>query len=223
MPSYTSKNCTSGSSAAGSGTVSTDGTTVGNSNSRAALAARGYSYHASYGGNTNRAPHSCPTRRSSDLQGSTATPTSVYDETSLQTVNNTTHAGLGDKTHDTSSVTGQIGSATRRETVTYSVYTSNDCTTGSSTAGSGTVSSDGSVGNSNTSAALAAGGYSYQASYGGNANYASSTGPCEKFTVDQGSTGTPTSVYDETSLQTVNNTTHAGLGDKTHDTSSVTG
>src|SRR5947208_3266339 len=156
-------------------------------------------------------------------QVSTCTTTSVYDKTSLHTANNTPHAGLSDNTHDTSSVTGQIGSFSLAGTVTSSFYTSNDCTTGSSTAGSGTVSSTGSVGNSNTSAALAAGGYSYQASYGGNANYASSTGPCEKFTVDQGSTGTPTSVYDETSLQTVNNTTHAGLGDKTHDTSSVTG
>src|SRR5437763_12849535 len=124
--------------------------------------------------------------------------------TCLQTVNNTTHAGLGDKTHDTSSVTGQIGSFSLAGTVTYSFYTSNDCTTGSSTAGSGTVSSDGNtVGNSNTSAALAAGGYSYQASYGGNANYASSTAPCEEFTVDQGSTGTPTSVYDETGREQV--------------------
>src|SRR5437763_7510315 len=128
--------------------------------------------------------------------------------TCLQTVNNTTHAGLGDKTHDTSSVTGQIGSFSLAGTVTYSFYTSNDCTTGSSTAGSGTVSSTGSVGNSNTSAALAAGGYSYQASYGGNANYASSNGQSGEVEGDQGSTGAATSVYDKTNLQTVNNTTH---------------
>src|SRR6185503_3685987 len=207
---YTSNDCTSGSASAGSGTASADGTTVGNSNTSAALAAGGYSYQASYGGNANYAASTGPCEKFTVDQGATATPTSVWDETSAQTVNNTTHASLGDKTHDTSTVTGQIGSFSLAGTVSYTFYTSNDCTSGSASAGSGTASADGTtVGNSNPSAALAAGGYSYQASYGGNANYAASTGPCEKFTVDQGATATPTSVWDETSAQTVNNTTHA--------------
>src|SRR5437763_10486645 len=98
--------------------------------------------------------------------------------TCLQTVNNTTHAGLGDKTHDTSSVTGQIGSFSLAGTVTYSFYTSNDCTTGSSTAGSGTVSSTGSTGDTNTNHTPAPHSHIYHASHLLNANYTSSTGPC---------------------------------------------
>src|SRR5207237_7357045 len=105
--------------------------TVCNSNTSAALAAGGYSYQASYGGNANYASHTGPCEMLAVLQGTPGPPTSVYDETSLQTVNNTTHAGLGDKTHDTSSVTGQIGKIGRASCRASSLYTSNDCTTGS--------------------------------------------------------------------------------------------
>lgn len=44
---------------------------------------------------------------------------------------------------------------------------------------------------SSTSAALAAGGYSYQASYSGDAQHATATGPCDPFTVAAATPGPP--------------------------------
>src|SRR6185437_9893238 len=105
-----------------------------------ALGAGSYSYQATYNGNANYAASTGPCEKFTVDQGATATPTSVWDETSAQTVNNTTHASLGDKTHDTSTVTGQIGSFSLAGTVSYTFYTSNDCTSGSASAGSGTAS-----------------------------------------------------------------------------------
>src|SRR5207249_433938 len=73
--------------------------------------------------------------------------------------------------------------------------------------------------NSSATSALAAGSYSYQAAYNGNANYNTATGACEPFTVNQAGSSTSSLVKDGTT--TVDNTTHAALGDQVHDTSSV--
>ena len=217
---YANNTC-SGSPSGDPQTVHADGS-VDNSTSSAALHAGGYSYTASYGGNTDYTGGDSGCEKFIVDQASTTTTSSVFDETSSATVDNTNHASLGDKTHDTSSVTtGNPSGFSLAGSVTYTFYANNTCS-GSPSGDPQTVHADGSVDNSTSSAALHAGGYSYTASYGGNTDYTGGDSGCEKFIVDQASTTTTSSVFDETSSATVDNTNHASLGDKTHDTSSVT-
>src|SRR5438034_66819 len=71
------------------------------------------------------------------------------------------------------------------------------------------------------SAALAAGGYSYKAVYGGNGNYSGSNSGCEPFTVNQAGSSICTLVKDAT---TYTLSLHDALPIyQTHDTSSVSG
>src|SRR5207253_1293802 len=81
------------------------------------------------------------------------------------------------------------------------------------------VAADGSVPASSLSASLPAGDYSYKAVYRGNSNYSGSNSGCEPFKVDQASSSTSSTVKDGST--TVDNSTHANLGDQVHDTSSV--
>src|SRR5262249_56332355 len=75
-------------------------------------------------------------------------------------------------------------------------FPSHDCTTGGSSAGSKGVTAAGVVTDSDPSAALGAGTYSYQATYSGNANYNPKTSPCEPFTIAKKTPGLATTVED---------------------------
>jgi hypothetical protein len=68
--------------------------------------------------------------------------------------------------------------------VTYKFFPNGTCATGTG-AGAGTVTLDGAgnVPNSNTESTLAAGSYSFRATYSGDANYSGSTSACEPFKV----------------------------------------
>src|SRR5438552_9023708 len=80
---------------------------------------------AVYGGNGNSTcSNGCSAAVSATDAGS-STSSLVKDGTT--TVDNTTHAALGDQTHDTSSVSGQVGTFSLAGTVTYSLYPTNDC------------------------------------------------------------------------------------------------
>jgi hypothetical protein len=54
--------------------------------------------------------------------------------------------------------------------------------------------SSGSVPNSSATGALSAGSYSFQATYSGDGNYGTATGPCESFTIVKALTGTTTTL-----------------------------
>jgi len=119
--------------------------------------------------------------------------------------------------YDTSTVTG---SATG--TVSYIFFTNGTCNGDGTDAGTVAVGT-----HSITESALAAGSYSFQARYNGNATYAGSTSPCEPFSVTAPPTGPA-----ETSITTVvfNAATNAALiggnlvaGGSVYDTSAVTG
>jgi DNA-binding beta-propeller fold protein YncE len=68
-------------------------------------------------------------------------------------------------------------------TVTYKFYASRDCTGTSTTAEEVTVQADGSVPASSLTGRLTVGGYSYQAVYSGDSNYAMTAGNCDSFTI----------------------------------------
>src|SRR5439155_984675 len=127
-------------------------------------------------------------------QAGSSTSSLVKDDTGR--AESTERAALGDQTHDTRSVSGQVGTFSLAGTVTYSLYPTNDCSGTASTTDAEAVTSSGSVTASSLSAALAAGGYSYKAVYGGNGNYSGSNSGCEPFTVNQAGSSTSSLVKD---------------------------
>src|SRR5947208_3200334 len=80
---------------------------------------------------------------------------------------------------------------------------------------------NGNVPKSSETAGLAAGNYSYQATYLGDGNYATSTGDCEPFTLNQASTTTATIVNDHANSVVDSGSNKAALGTQAHDTATV--
>src|SRR6266566_869641 len=101
----------------------------------------------------------------------------------------------GASAYDTATVAG--GPTAPTGTVTYTFYANGACSGSGSSAGTVTLTTNGSVPNSNTVGPLAVGSYSFQAVYSGDGNYAGSASSCEPMTV-KASTTTRTSVFDAT-------------------------
>jgi hypothetical protein len=93
----------------------------------------------------------------------------------------------GASAYDTATVTGSAGPPSG--SVSYDYFTNGTCTAPASSSQVVTVGSDGSVPSSPTEGPLAAGSYSFRATFSGGGPYAGSTGACEPFTVRAGSPG----------------------------------
>jgi uncharacterized repeat protein (TIGR01451 family) len=89
----------------------------------------------------------------------------------------------GASAYDTSSVGGALSGFTPSGSVTYDLFANGTCSGSPSDTDTETLRADGSVPNSAASGALAAGSYSYRASYSGDSNYQPATGSCESFAV----------------------------------------
>jgi Bacterial Ig-like domain (group 3) len=89
----------------------------------------------------------------------------------------------GAQAYDTATLTASPAAGTPTGTATYSYYTNATCTAPAQSTQSVTLNGDGSIPNSSPTAGLAAGSYSYQASYSGDSTHLGSTGTCEPFTV----------------------------------------
>jgi hypothetical protein len=191
---------------------------VPHSNTTAALAKGGYSFEADYGGdsNYNASPESTCEPFSVGLSP-TSVSTSVFDAGTNAAWSNTEDTGAA--AYDTSTLTA--GSITPTGTMTYSFFATGNCT--------GTPSTDpvtlsgGRAPNSSSTAALAAGSYSFSAQYGGDSNYAASPpGACEPFTVGKATAAAPGTVVNDGSTNapwSYNEVT----GAIAYDTSTVTG
>ncbi|HEX4161257.1 MAG TPA: hypothetical protein VHZ05_02095 [Acidimicrobiales bacterium] len=157
------------------------------------LAAGSYSYEAVYNGDSNYA--ASPTGGCEPFsvgQAPTSTSTILNDAATNAPWTNTETAPA--QAYDTSTVSGGIVGFVPTGTVTYSFFTNGTCTSTPASTQDVTLSG-GSVPNSDTTAQLAAGSYSFDAVYGGDSNYvASAVSGCETFTVaavTSGSTATP--------------------------------
>jgi uncharacterized repeat protein (TIGR01451 family) len=145
----------------------------------------------------------------------TTTSTAVVDETKAGAF------ALGDRVHDTSTVSGQVGETLPTGSVTYYSFTGtsacpSDGTTGAASSDTVTLSG-GIVPKSTTQGPLTAGMYAYDAVYSGDGNYSGSISSCEPFSIAQGPSTTATAVVDETTVGAF------ALGDRVHDTSTVSG
>jgi hypothetical protein len=172
-------------------TLNPDGS-VPNSATTAALTPGNYSFDAGYSGDSNydASPVSdCEPFSVGD--GPTTTATVLKDAATNPNWAGTEVAGA--TAYDTSTVSGAAGGIVPTGTVTYSYFTNAGCSGTPVSTEPVTLNPDGTVPNSSTTAALAAGSYSFDAVYGGDSNYsASAVSDCEPFTVAAGATAAST-------------------------------
>jgi hypothetical protein len=153
---------------------------VPNSSTEHTLAAGSYSFQATYSGDKNYSGSTGPCEPFTVKGGTSTTKTVVFDAAT-----NAPWAGteVGPASaYDTATVTSS-GTVTATGTVTYTFFTNGTCSGSGTSAGTVTLAANGSVPKSNTESNLAAGSYSFQATYSGDHNYAGSTGGCESFSV----------------------------------------
>jgi hypothetical protein len=114
----------------------------------------------------------------------------------------TNSEATGSKAYDAATVEPKGEEVTPSGTVTYTLFDNGTCTPGEDNANvlwtqNVTLKTDGSVPNSNLTAPLTAGSYSFQASYSSTSRwYPSSTGACEPFSVGKAATVVTTAVMD---------------------------
>jgi hypothetical protein len=147
----------------------------------APLGVGSYSFEASYSGDTanDSAMSSCEPFTVGP-KATTTTTTAVFDATTNAPWAGTETAGA--TAYDTATISGTVSGIEPTGTVTYTFFTNGSCS------GTGTTEvvtlAGGAVPHSPTTAALAAGSYSFNAVYSGDTNYVTSpVSACEPFTV----------------------------------------
>ncbi len=181
-----------------------------NSSRTSALAAGSYSYIAIYSGDNNYKGSTGSVEPLTINKASSSVSTTIFDSTGCAVTGT-----LGEKVYDTASVTGTP--ITPSGTVTYEFFTTLNGT-GTHVDQTVTLNSNGTVPNSSTTSALAAGSYSYIAIYSGDNNYKGSTGSVEPLTINKASSSVSTTIFDSTG-----GTVTGVTGEKVYDTASVTG
>ena len=152
---------------------------VPNSTPSGPLGAGSFSFEASYSGDTNYGAASSSCESFTVNRAAATTSTVAFDAAS-----NTTWAGTevtGASAYDTATVTGVAG-VTPTGNVAYTFFANDACTGTGASAGNKALAS-GSVPQSDTMGPLAAGNYSFDATYSGDGNYIGLTSGCEPFTV----------------------------------------
>ena len=177
---YSNGDCTGSGTGAGTVTLDENGT-VPDSDTQGPLAAGSRSFQAAYSGDADFIGSTSPCEPFTVHTGSSNTATTVFDAAT-----NAAWAGTeltGAKAYDTAKVSHSDG-ITATGTVTYTFYSSGNCSGTSTNAGTVTLTSNGTVPNSDTQGPLQAGSHSFQAMYSGDTNYSPSTSSCEPFSVD---------------------------------------
>ena len=213
---YSGLDCQQGNEVGGSEQVAMSGGLVPDSSETAPLQAGSYSYQAVYSGDGNYAGSTGPCEPFSVDKGSSSTATTVFDAATNAAWSGTESTGAS--AYDTASVSTSDG-FTATGSVSYRFFSNGDCSGDGTAAGTVTLDGAGNVPNSDTKGPLAAGSYSFQAVYSGDGNYAGSTGPCEPFSVDKGSSSTATTVFDAATNAAWSGTESTGAS--AYDTASV--
>jgi uncharacterized repeat protein (TIGR01451 family) len=196
--------------------------TVPDSNAFGPLGSGDYSYQAVYNGNAN---YNSATGACEPFHVNKATPgmTTTVKDGDGNVVDDAHPAALGAKVHDTSVLLDKVDgfSFDGTATVTYTFFTSHNCTTGAGTPESVTVASDGSVPDSSETDALGAGTYSYEATYNGNADYTPKTSVCEPFSVGKATPSITTTLKNAADDSTIDNGSTVDFGSSVYDTAAL--
>ena len=183
---FTNGSCTGTGTAAGGGAL-TSGVPP-NSETQGPLAAGSYGFEAVYSGDSDDVGSTSACEPFKVDMASSNTGTTVFNAAT-----NAAWAGTevtGAKAYDTATV-NESDSVTATGTVTYTLYSSGNCSGTTTNAGTVTLTSNGTVPNSDTQGPLQAGSHSFQAMYSGDTNYSPSTSSCEPFSVDPASPAGP--------------------------------
>ena len=192
---------------------------VPNSASTGSLGPGSYYFYATYSGDPNDTPVTSPCEPLTVGPGSSTISTTVFDAATNAAWSGSETAGAS--AYDTATVSVSSASFSAAGTVAWTFYTSSDCTTGGTSAGSSSVSAAGVLANnSTTEGPLAAGSYSFKATYTPTSNFAASTSSCEPFTVGPGSSTISTTVFDAATNAAWSGSETAGAS--AYDTSTVT-
>ncbi len=179
---YPNSSCTedAGSSA---GIVTLSDGTAHPSDSEGPLNAGTYSFIAHYEGNDNNNPADslCELLTVNQITPDISTQIHLANESIVSGP-----VALGSTVHDQATSSGAFGIPTG--SVDFTFYTSGDCSTGNTSAGT-VVLSSGIAHPSNSRGPLSTGSYSFKAHYNGDINYLSGDSSCENLTVNQ---ATPT-------------------------------
>ena len=211
---YGDSTCTAALTSPEQVTLDTGGN-VPDSSATAPLAAGSYSYQATYSGDSFYS-QSTSCEPFTVLAANSTTSTTVDDALTKGPWDGTEQTGAS--AYDTSTVTSVTG-IRPTGTVIYSFFLTSDCS-GSAETQTVTLSA-GNVPNSSTTSPLAAGAYSYMATYGGDGNYSGSSGSCETFSVGMTSVTVNTEV-DDPALSAAW-TGNEVIGSSAYDTATITG
>src|SRR5207253_2878055 len=110
-----------------------------------------------------------------------------------------TSAAIGSTVHDSATVTGTQAGGTPTGTVTFTVYSSADCSTGG-VAGTPVALNGSGVADPSQTAVQSVGGISLTAHYNGSTTYNESTSSCEQLTL---------SLHDALPISAIHNANHA--------------
>jgi len=160
-------------------TVKLSGGLAPNSTTQGPLGVGFYSFNAAYSGDSNY-PQSTSSCEFLIAVAVRTVSTTVFDASTAMAWSGTEQAGAS--AYDTANV-NRLLSIAPTGTVAYTFFTNNACSGSGTLAGNVTLTSAGSVPNSNTEGPLADGSYSFEATYSGDSNYSASTSACEPFNV----------------------------------------
>jgi uncharacterized repeat protein (TIGR01451 family) len=212
--------CTGDSTSAG------DSVALGDpSDTEGPLGSGSYSFEARYVAGTN---DNYPTSAYSACepltisQGSLTPSTTIKNAADDSIVDNSSSLPLNSSVYDTTQIAGAVNGFDPAGTIEYRFFTSSDCSTGSSSAGTGKPLN----GQSNTEGPLSAGNYSFDARYvaGTNDNYPTTDwSACEPFSVGLGAVAVTTGLTNAADDSPVANGSSLPLGSSVYDTSQVSG
>ncbi len=204
---YTNGNCNNG------GPASTEIVAVGSESTPQTLGAGSYSYKASYSGDGNYNGSTSSCEPFSVNKADTTTNTSLFTSGGTP-IPLGGSVPLGTSVFDLATTGPAVPPFPITGTVTYSFFNNVACPGTASFTETDPVNSP-----SSAQVSLAAGFYSFQATYNGDSNYNPSTSTCEPFTVLKADTATNTQVHDATHADITG--TSQPLGTEVHDSASV--
>ncbi|MDA8379734.1 MAG: hypothetical protein M0020_02725 [Actinomycetota bacterium] len=203
---YKSGACTTGSAVGTPQVVTVSGGTVPNSATQGPLTAADgpYAFQATYSGDGNYVGGASDCEPFGVAKGDTSLATTIHDATTGAVIG--AMVPLDSHVYDSASLT-HSSDVLPTGTVTFTFYSTGDCTTGVLFETPEVVDLDavGSVPNSSIKGQLTASEspYAFQASYSGDANYVSAVSPCEPFETAKATTSVTTTIYDATTGKAV--------------------
>ena len=132
-----------------------------------------------------------------------------------------TSVPLASTVHDSATVMSSNSSATPMGNVSFTFFTNGTCFGEGTSAGSKALDQNGVADGSSPEGPLAAGLYSFRASYAGDLNFVGSTGECEPLNVGKVTPSVVTTLHDASGDGVVANGTHLALGSGLYDVATL--